>query len=77
MIKFYLELYIIKEKKRAFANWLIINVTLYIYIINIKKTHPKNLAFTLLNIIKDKIQIEKYILYLKNLRNIGTLVQIP
>ena len=50
-----------KGNKTTFANWLIINVKYYIYVSKIQKIKPS--IYALLNIIKDKIHIEKYILY--------------
>ena len=50
-----------KGNKTTFANWLIINVKYYIYVSKMQKIKPS--IYALLNIIKDKIHIEKYILY--------------
>ena len=49
-----------KGNKTAFANWLIINVKYYIYVSKMQKM--KSSIYALLNIVKDKIHIEKYIL---------------
>ena len=51
-----------KGNKTAFANWLIIKVQYYIYVSKMQK-RKKPSIYALLNIIKYKIHIEKYILY--------------
>ena len=47
--------------RTTFAKWLIINVKYYIYVNKMQKMKPS--IYALLNIKKDKIHIEKYILY--------------